>query len=208
MAQVRNILVGAAALFLGRVEGTQPPLPTLVAGTSAATTLGGDANWRDVGFTTDGVEVAYEPDYGSVTVDQLKDAALLFASGLTVSVNTSLAEATLDNLKVAWGQHDGTLVTGANPDTAGNQDVLSMDGGALGDYPVERSLVAVGNAPRTTTVATKRERIYHARRVLSVSASTHALRRTDATVFPVSFRLLPDPTYSGSEYGKIIDRTL
>lgn len=210
MAQVKNIIVGAASLFLGQSEGVQPLLPAFVNGTPYATTLAADtADFRDVGFTNNGLSLTYTPTYTDVTVDQLKDAALIFASALTVEVATELSEATLVNLKTVWGQHDASLSFGANGDTPGNTDVIGVAGGALGDYPVERSLVAVGNAPRSTTSTTaKKERIYHGRRVVSINATTVANSRTAMTTFPVTFRLLPDPTYSGSEYGKIIDRTI
>ena len=85
---------------------------------------------------------------------------------------------------------------------------MGIAAGALGDEPVERSLVAVGPGPRTAANA-KRERLYHARRVLSVESTSLALRRSEATVFPVSFRLLPDPNAAaGQEYGIIRDRTV
>jgi len=34
--------------------------------------------FRHTGFTTEGLEVSYEPDYGEVEVDQLLDSAKLF----------------------------------------------------------------------------------------------------------------------------------
>jgi hypothetical protein len=43
---------------------------------------------------------------------------------------------------------------------------------------------------------------------LSVQQSQFSLARTTPTTFPVTFRLLPDASYAGSEYGKIIDRVL
>jgi hypothetical protein len=83
-----------------------------------------------------------------------------------------------------------------------------MEAGALGSEPVERALVFIGNAPRAASSGKKRERVYHARRVLNVEASSHSYRRNEATVFPVSFRLLPDPAFSGAEYGIIVDRII
>ncbi len=59
-----------------------------------------------------------------------------------------------------------------------------------------------------TATSTTSERVYYARRVLSVQQSQFSLARTTPTTFPVTFRLLPDAAYAGSEYGKIIDRVL
>lgn len=205
--QVRNIIIGAAALYVSASDSTSgswnggPSLPAAVSGTSFSATLEGTATFRHAGFTTEGLELSYEPDYGDVEVDQLLDSAKLFKQSMRVSLNTTMVEATLENLLVAWAQGSATLTS-----TASTSD-LGIAAGALGDEPVERSLVAVGPAPKTVT-GLKRERVYHARRVLSVESSAFALRRNEATQFPVSFRLLPDPTFTGSEYGIVRDRNV
>jgi hypothetical protein len=208
--QVRNIIVGAAALYLGAADSTQnnyvaPTLPTVPAAPATqATALEASTAWRHAGYTSEGLELAYEPDYSDVEVDQLLDAAKIFKSGMRVSLNTTLVEASLENLLIAWGLAGGT--GGALASTA-TEETLSIGAGALGDEPVERSLAAVGPGPRSGAGA-RRERVYLARRVISVEASSLALRRTEATTFPVSFRLLPDPAFAKSEYGLIRDRVL
>ena len=205
--QVRNIIIGAAALYISAKDSTvanytAPTLPAApAAGASFSTALDGAADWRHAGFTTEGLEISYEPDFGDVEVDQLLDSAKLFKQSMRVTINTTLAEASLENLLVAWGQSSTSLTS------SGTEDTLGIAAGALGDEPVERSLVAVGPGPRAAAGA-KRERIYHARRVLSVEASAHSVRRNEATVFPVAFRLLPDPNFAGQEYGVIRDRNV
>lgn len=207
----RNILVGAAALYLSSADSTSGTLPTAppagTVNTPLSTTLNSDGNWSHVGFTSEGVELSYEPDYTDVEVDQLLDSAKIFKSGMRVMVNTTFSEASLLNLLISWGQTAATLA--ASTGSTGGQ--LGISAGALGDDPVERALIAVGNAPRglTGSPGQKRERVYFARRVISVDTTAHALRRAEATVFPISFRLLPDPTASaGSEYGFIVDRNV
>jgi len=91
----------------------------------------------------------------------------------------------------------GTLGASAN-------EVLAIAGGALLEAPTERQLLAVGPAP--TNASPNTERVYYGRRVLSVMQSQFSLARNTPTTFPVTFRLLPDTTYAGSEYGKIVDR--
>lgn len=216
---VKNIIVGAAAIyasvkdssdstFYGANGNVAVALPTLTANTSALTALDADTtNWRHLGFTTDGIEFSYEPDYGEVEVDQLLDAAKLFKQGMTATVNTTLAEATLQNLIVAWGQKASSLGAAPAPDATGGEEV-GIAAGALLDEPIERSLVFVGPAPRSASTNKKRERLYHVRRALNVEASAHSLSKTDATTIPVSLRLLPDPYYSGKEYGIIRDRQI
>jgi hypothetical protein len=155
------------------------------------------AAYRNVGYTNNGLQITYNPSYGSVTVDQLLDTAKLFKESMEVMIATEMAEGTLENILVVFGQGKSTL----------NGGVLGLEAGALGSAPTERQLIAVGQAP-TTTSATS-ERVYYARRVLSVQQSQFSLARNAASTFPVTFRLLPsgDSAYAGQEYGKIIDRT-
>lgn len=209
--QVRNVIVGAAALYITASDssvygvGSTPALPadpTPGSQLSFTTALDASANWRHCGFTTDGLEVTYAPDYADITVDQLLDAAKVFKQALKVTLMTTLSEVNLENLVVAWGYTTASLTSTTSDAT------LGIASGALGDEPVERGLAAVGPAPKSLT-GVKRERVYYARRVLSVESSSHAMKRNDATVFPVSFRLLPDTTQAtGFEYGKIKDRNI
>lgn len=193
----KNIIVGAARIFLGP-SGTTKPAP--VAGTRYRTTLAGEAGWTEVGYTTDGLEVATDPTYTDIEVDQIMDAAKIIKTGMSVSVSTTMVEATLDNLLMAWGQQAATLSS-----LGANERELTIEGGALGDAPLERGLIAVGNGPETATAGQYGERVYHLYRVLSVEASTHTLSRADAVGIPVTFRALPDD--ATGRYGTVRDRT-
>lgn len=209
----QNIIVGAASLYLGNasvntsVAADQKPAfaaesyrDTLesVDWNGATTTANTADFWRSTGYTQEGLEVSYEPDYGDVEVDQLLDSALVFKQSMRVSLNTTLAEATLYNLMVAWGQAASTLTS-----TASDAELI-IEGGSLGEAPVERSLIAVGNGTHARgTAAAYSERVYHAFRVLQVESATHSLRRNENTGIPVSFRALPA---DNGQYGKIKDR--
>jgi hypothetical protein len=162
--------------------------------------------YRNVGYTNNGLQISYQPTYDSVTVDQLLDTAKLFKSAMQVQISTEMAEGTLENVLAVFGQKKSTLTSSGTGVTA--IDELGLEAGALGAAPTERQLIAVGQAPTSEASAT--ERVYYARRVLSVEQSQFSLARTAATTFPVTFRLLPsgDSAHVGSEYGKIIDRVL
>jgi len=208
MGNKKQILVGAADVYLGPSGTTKP---ALVGGTKYRTTLATAdgststgvgtlvTNWKNVGYTQEGLEVSYEPDYADVQVDQLLDAAKIFKQGMTVSLRTTFAEATLDNLLIAWGQLDAT-VSSVGP----FEREAAMEAGSLGAAPVERGLIAIGNSPEHAADNNYGERVYHAFRVLSVESSAHSMSRNDPTVVPVSFRALPDD--STSRYGSIRDR--
>lgn len=215
---VKNIIFGAAAIYFS-VDSSDSAswagsvnLPTYSTG-SVAAALETDANsgspkWKHAGFTTEGVEVEYSPEFTDVEVDQLLDAALIYKTKQTVTVKTTLAEATLENLQFVWGLPSAALkTTGAGFDggnlTAGDKEI-GIHEGALGDYPVERSMAFVGAGPRVQ--GQKTERVYHLRRVLQTEASSFGLKRAETTVYPVSFRCLPDPSKTGAGYGTIRDR--
>jgi len=228
----KNILVGASPLFLtvedstvdGYVENMEPgaaksfvanknrAVPAFSGTASYTTTLNSvttptgatvsvgtadGAAYRNVGFTNNGLQITYNPTYGSVTVDQLLDTAKLFKESMEVMIATEMSEGTLENILVVFGQKAATLASGT----------LGIEAGALGSAPTERQLIAIGQAP--TNSSPNSERVYYARRVLSVQQSQFSLARNNPTTFPVTFRLLPsgDTVYAGSEYGKIIDRT-
>lgn len=159
----------------------------------------GTVTWRDVGLTQAGVELQYNPTYGEVAVDQLLDSAKLFRQNMTVMINTTFVEATLENLLVSWGQSDYTL---QNPFESTLKSIV-ISPGNLGDAPVERALFFVGNSPNTTT--SYKQRVYVASRAIEVSQTNHSLARDSATVFAVSFRLLPDTSASYSQYGRVVD---
>jgi hypothetical protein len=235
----KNILVGASPLFLSVKDSTVSGYPenaepgsaaagAFVTATSYTDTLNSnDDKYRNVGYTNNGLQITYNPTYGSVTVDQLLDTAKLFKESMEVMIATEMAEGTLENVLVVFGQGDAaTSATPATDVISANNTIiensatvdtayrktLGIAAGALGIAPVERQLIAVGQAPTQfgATSVTAAERVYYARRVLSVQQSQFSLARNNPTTFPVTFRLLPSglSAYAGQEYGKIIDRVL
>ena len=229
VGNAKNILVGASPLFLtvedstidGYLENLEPGVsksfvasknryvPAFSSSKSYTETLNSyetttgltqssdGAAYRNVGYTNNGLQITYNPTYDSVTVDQLLDTAKLFKSAMEVMIATEMSEGTLENVLLVFGQKASTL----------SGSTLGLEAGALGAAPTERQLIAIGQAPTTSSPNT--ERVYYARRVLSVQQSQFSLARNTPTTFPVTFRLLPsgESAYAGSEYGKIIDRT-
>jgi hypothetical protein len=237
----RNVIVGSANLFISNKNGANRPTTKatdiaslLTAGSSARAQINAGSDYREVGFTSTGIEISYEPNYGEVMVDQLLDAARLFKQTLKVVLKTELVEATLENLTLSWGQSDfytdangSPVYTLTNTGTSSTyKSTLNLAAGAVGDTPVERVLLAVGSAPRQigssydpasaaavtplhTSDLKQKERVYVARRVVNIDTTMHGLKRDAATVFPVNFRCLPDDSqteYAGTEYGIVIDR--
>jgi hypothetical protein len=210
----KNIIVGAARVYLGPSVSDTPSLatskPAYVAGTRYSTTMAGAngststgvatlvTNWSEVGYTQDGLEVATDPSWAEIEVDQLLDSAKIFKDGMTVSISTTFAEATLENLLIAWGQ----AATSVSSVGAGEKEARLI-GGTLGEYPLERGLVATGNAPENAGTNTYGERVYQAYRVISVEAVSIGASRSEATTIPVTFRALPA---DNGDYGIFRDR--
>jgi len=246
-----NIIVGAAALFVTKEAASlsASTIPGFVGGESyrETLTLRNSANFRNVGYTNNGLEITFAPDFGEVMVDQLLDTAKIFKQGMKVTLKTTLAEATLENLllaiagktsdfgvanlgTVAEGNYLANLsaapaasgataatnsgVTTALPSGATvstSQTFLNITSGDLGDYPIERGIIAVGPGvgnkdgldSGSPTITDQAERVYIAYRAISIDSVTVSAKRDSATAFEVNFRLLPD---DNGTYGKIVDR--
>jgi hypothetical protein len=205
MAQnVDNIIQGAAEIYLAPKGTAQPAYPGSTAD-SQKTSLG---TFASVGYTSEGLDITFEPDYLDVEVDTLLDSAALFKTRQRVTIATSFTEATLENLAFVLGQKTST-VSGAQA-AAGDVKSITIDGGSLGSAPEERAFLAIGPGPRDVGAGAGTsqavERIYYAPRVISVESVSVAVKRNEATMFPVTFRCLPDSGASGAEYGKVVDR--
>jgi hypothetical protein len=197
-----NIIVGAAALFIADTTLTPATLEGFDASDSFKDTLQAASDYTNVGYTMNGLELQFQPDFGEVQVDQILDVARLYKQGMQVNMATAFAEATLENLIVALAYQD-TEVSGNKAASTGR--TLNLSAGDIGDVPVERGIVAVGPGTGNPLTADTVERVYTAYRALSIENVTVSAKRDEASMFEVSFRLLPEDT-SGS-YGKIVDRT-
>lgn len=188
---VSNIIVGEATIKLGT--------------NANATTIAAMNNFADIGATQNGLEISWEPDMVDIEIDQFGDAARVIQSKVKVMVKTTLAEGTLNNLATAWN-YDST--------TGGSDIIANNDGantktflfGAQGVIPFEKGLVVTGTAPGSTASDTL-TRTFYTKRAISMESSTIAMKRAEATMFTVGFRILPTVADVGYEYGKIIDET-
>jgi hypothetical protein len=218
-----NIIVGAATLFTfedGQILDNQTPssnnsLPVFADGASFRETLSvgatkennytGTDGFRNVGYTMNGLELQFQPDFGEVQVDQILDVAKLYKQGMQVNLNTAFAESTLENLLFAIAGNSNDLSELDDDGVGPGSKELNLSAGELGECPVERGLVAVGPGTGDCDLGSSIERIYVAYRALSIESVTVSAKRDEATMFEVSFRLLPNDAGS---YGKIVDRVI
>lgn len=232
MATANNIIVGGAKVFVTNavaattgagasgplvtnssyftgISGTTQPVPTKSVYDTTAATKGllgyldlAGVSGEEVGYTTDGIDVEFAPEFSEVQVDQLLDTAVMFKTSQKVSFKTSFAEGTLKNLARAVGRTDASVSGSGSAGTAGYTNTLGLAGGSLGEFPTERRIIALANGPRVTGRAGS-ERVFEAYRAISVESVGVPVKRNEATVFPVSFRCLPT---SDGVYMKIADR--
>lgn len=202
-----EIIVGAAALFTADSTLDPSSIPAFVTTQSYKETLSNSANMAagidNVGYTSNGIEITFQPNFGEVQVDQILDVAKLYKQGMQVTLKTSFAEATLENLLFSIAGK-GSNLSGTKSTSAGR--ALNLASGDIGECPVERALLAVGPGTGDCADSSSVERVYVAYRALSIDNVVVSAKRDAATMFDVTFRLLPEDT-SGS-YGKIIDRTI
>jgi hypothetical protein len=200
-----NIIVGAAALFVADTTLNAGSLESFDSNESFKETLSDSvtgADYTNVGYTMNGLELQFQPDFGEVQVDQVLDVAKLYKQGMQVNLATAFAEATLENLLLSLAYSDSKL---SGTKTTSNGRVLDLSAGDIGECPVERGIVAVGPGTGDCADSATVERVYTAYRALSIENVTVSAKRDSASMFEVSFRLLPEDI-SGS-YGKIVDRT-
>lgn len=185
-----NIVVGEASVKTGisNITMTNADFDTLT----------------DVGATQGGLEISWEPDMVDIEIDQYGDAAKVIQSKVKVMVKTTLAEGTLNNLATAWSYDNttGGADIKANNDGANTKTLLF---GSQSVYPFEYALQVTGYAPGSTASVTK-TRKFNTKRAVSMTTSMLSMKRAEASVFEVSFRVLPVVGDTGYEYGKIIDQ--
>ncbi|NCX76864.1 MAG: hypothetical protein EBX09_07515, partial [Actinobacteria bacterium] len=186
-----NIIVGAAALFVADSTLDPNSLVAFDGSESFKETLADANTYTNVGYTMNGLELQFQPDFGEVQVDQVLDVAKLYKQGMQVNLATAFAEATLENLLLALAYSESKL-TGSK--ATSNGLALDLSAGDIGECPVERGIVAVGPGTGDCAESDSIERVYTAYRALSIENVTVSAKRDEPSMFEVSFRLLPEDT--------------
>ncbi len=154
-----NLLMGPAVVSVGPVGSVEPP--------SNATALA--AAWRDVGGTSGGATLTIGQTYTPMTVDQIAMAVGSRKTGQEVTVATSLAEATLENLRMVLNQAAAAATFVELDAEISNADPLYQAVCLTGQKP--------GGGPR---------RVY-VRRTLSTEAIGIPFQKDGQTLVPVTF---------------------
>lgn len=107
-----KLMRGAARIMIA--DSTQAK-PTKLSDVINLTTYAAAANWTDLGFTVQGIQINLNNTEQSFDVDQVQGAIGSAPTGWTCDVQTRLAEVTLDHLIIAWEGAAKTLDNAVTP---------------------------------------------------------------------------------------------
>jgi hypothetical protein len=147
---------------------------------------------QDIGGTDGDVTVEKQQKLQGITVDQIPGDVAEAITDESYTIKTNFAEATLENMQIAWGSSNApTVVTGP---PAGKSMNLGIERNVI-----EHTLEITGKAPNGNF------RTFTFKRAINVTAGTQILSKTKQLTFPVSFQCLPDTSTPGAEYGTVSD---
>lgn len=163
---VTNLIQGPGTLYYGPF-GQAEPLDSQVNGTPAA------SGWTDVGGTSDGVNLKVDQTWKALEVDQIVEVPGRRLTKREASIETNLAEPTLDLLAVSC--NFSAPVTGAG------YAYLEPGNDTSATQPIYRAFLFDGFAPGGF-----RRRVF-LRRGLNPESVELAYKKDDQTVIKVGF---------------------
>lgn len=193
----KSDIFGGAARFLFADNGQAKP--TALSDIYNPTTGVLASGWNDFGATDGGLAVTRGYDKETWEVDQVLGAIDEFITSWNMSLETSLAEASLENLQVAW--ETGAITT----DTGESPDEKTMGIGSP-DSVTERMIAFIVDKRKVSGVEYVRAYVFWLAK-FDGSESEHAYRKGEKTLVPVKFTLLADATETTDRsFGIILDQ--
>jgi hypothetical protein len=147
----------------------------------------------DVGGTSNGVQIEKKQKLNPITVDQIPGEVAQAIEDESYSIKTELPAVTLANLQLAWGLSQAPVTTAGPPAT----QTLSL---GIERKVIEHTLSFTGPAPGGKT------RTYTNARAVAMVSGAATLDKKKQMTYPVEFKILPDLTDVGAEYGTIVDQ--
>lgn len=163
-----NLLAGPGTMYRGDVGATEP-LDTAI---GSAPGVG----WTDLGATDGGLTMTVSREMFKLRMDQTTEAPSRRVTERDVTLATALAEVTLENYALAWGQPSSGITAGTGfkaVDLSGAQDVNGE--------PRMDALLWDGYGPGGL-----RRRII-ARKCLNSESVESAYKKDEQTFIPVTF---------------------
>ena len=179
-----KVAVGVATLYLAPADTEMPPV-------SQAYETPWPEPWTPGGGTSEGVSISVEPDTSEITIEESPTPALILGNTLNLTIESDLAEDTMQTMKYAYGA-GGTLTTHAATETLPGYEelTLSADLGILA-VGVEMKVRRVATDPASPTFW----RRYYIPRMTSAGTSETSYRRTEnARTYPISLSSISEPS--------------
>jgi hypothetical protein len=162
-----NLVQGPATIYVGDFGAVEPA-------DSAVASAPSDAVWTDAGGTTDGLKITIDQKYSALDVDQLVEVVESRLTAREVTIETKLAEATLDNLKL--------LMNGGSSSSGSGYESLEFAEGSSATQPDYSALIIDGWGPNG-----KRRRVI-IRKVLQIDAVALEYKKDGQTVYTLKMR--------------------
>ncbi|MBA5222219.1 hypothetical protein H1X69_12410 [Streptomyces griseoaurantiacus] len=162
-----NLVQGPGTLYVGDFQATEPA-------ESAVNTAPAASAWTDVGGTQDGLKLSVDQAWAELEVDQLITTPGRRRTKQDYMVETTMAEATLENLALAL--NGGTAGSGT-----GYKSYTPDYASTSATQPTYKSLILDGWAPDS-----KRRRAI-VRKVLSTDGIEIAYTKENQTVYAVKW---------------------
>lgn len=145
----------------------------------------------DIGATAGGVTVDMQDKFQDVEVDQVAGVVAKGITTRTMTVKTQLAEATLENLQIAWNQ--------SKPVTTDAQAGTKTLGIGLDLVPPYHALTFIGPGPGG------KQRTFTVHKAVTSGAS-YDIAKDKPGFYSVTFECVPDLSQpAGQEFGTVVD---
>ena len=193
----KNDIFGGGSRFLYANSGTAKPTKLSEIYNPSTGVLA--AGWNDFGATDGGLTVNRGYDKTDWEVDQVVGIIDQFITGCNVSLETSLAEASITNLQIAW--EGGT--TSVDVVESPNETTLPI--GAPSSV-TERMISFIVDKREVTGVKYVRAYVFWIAK-FDGSDSSHSYNKSDKVLVPVKFALFPDTSETVERaFGIILDQ--
>ena len=166
-----NLIQGAGVLYQAPFGSTEPTDTTV--GTAAPS-----APWVDCGGTLGGLEIEISQDFAKLEVDQVVGRVGSRKTNEETTLSTSLAEATLENLRFSLNSQ-GAITQGGKLTTAWKK--YTVDNGVATQQPTYSALLFDGWGPNQLN------RRVIVRKVLNLDNVSLPYKKDDQTVLSVKF---------------------
>lgn len=145
---------------------------------------------QEIGATAGGVEVQIQDKYADIEIDQYIGIVARGLTQRTMTVKTQLAEATLQNLQIAWNQPDA-------PTTDSQTGAETLGIGAKPQFKYH-TLTFVGPGPNGAT------RTFTVHKATAMASGNYTIAKDKPAFVEVTFECLPDFTQpAGQEFGTV-----